>query len=195
MNRQLKQGEVYLMLLKMTQTVKETLHHHRDLDKAHITAEVRNMTQTSDFCVPIQKRLFFNKENYPLGAMYFRVGDKIRIQFGITRFTSEGTEFEAFAINDYKVTNKGLVREGEEETEDPQLKQQFAKLQAETAGTADEPYTNRVDLLTWRAQNMIVPFEFSKESQYLNTFKTKNADKKKRKPNSLRIDAERDDMI
>ena len=67
------------MLLKMTQTVTETMHHHKDLDKAHLTVEIKNLTQTMELAQPIQKRLYFNKENFPLGTIYFRVGDTIKI--------------------------------------------------------------------------------------------------------------------
>lgn len=42
------------------------MHHHEDLDKVKIVAEVRNMTREAK-C--ISKRLFFNKELLTLGNL------------------------------------------------------------------------------------------------------------------------------
>ena len=66
----------------MIQSVKETLHHHKDLESNHIMVDIRN---TSREVKPITKRIFFNKELFGLGSLSVGVGDNIKIQFGLRR--------------------------------------------------------------------------------------------------------------
>jgi len=65
----------------MIQTVKEALHHHEDLDKVKLMAEIKNVNRIG--CKPISKRLFFNKETLTLGNLEFATGDEIQITFAI----------------------------------------------------------------------------------------------------------------
>jgi hypothetical protein len=48
MEKELKPKEMYCLLFKMTQTMDEVMHHHVDLEKSHITAEVKNLSQNSE---------------------------------------------------------------------------------------------------------------------------------------------------
>ena len=78
--RDLHSETKYLLLVRLVQTVKEALHHHEDLDKVKIIAEVKNMSRGSR---PISKRLFFNKELLTLGNIEFMTGDEIKVTFAI----------------------------------------------------------------------------------------------------------------
>lgn len=77
----------YLLLVRMVQTVKEALHHHEDLDKVKLIAEVKNITRGVK---PINKRLFFNKELLLLGNLEFMTGDEVKVTFAIQRQASDG---------------------------------------------------------------------------------------------------------
>ena len=73
----LKENQLYLLFIKMIQSVKETLHHHKDLESNHIMVDIRNTTRLDG--KPITKRLFFNKELLPIGNVSVGVGDTIKI--------------------------------------------------------------------------------------------------------------------
>ena len=97
----------YLLLVRLVQTVKEALHHHEDLDKVKIVAEIKNTSRGSK---PINKRLFFNKELLYLGKMEFMTGDEIKVTFAIQRHGQDGNvETVPFQEIDYIMTDRGLA--------------------------------------------------------------------------------------
>jgi len=70
-------GEPYLLFLKMISTVKEVLHHNKDLDLTHMVVDVRNTTRDKF----TQKRLYFNKEILSIGYIPCTVNDNIKLTF------------------------------------------------------------------------------------------------------------------
>ena len=87
--------------------MKEALHHHEDLDRVKIMAELRNVTRGLK---PITKRLFFNKELLFLGNLEFMIGDEITVSFAIQKLSSDGNiESVPFQESDYIMTEEGLA--------------------------------------------------------------------------------------
>lgn len=72
-------NEPYLLFMKMIQSVKEVMHHPKDLDLAHLVCDVKNVTRDKK----ASKRLYFNKEIYPVGYVPCGVGDQIKITFSV----------------------------------------------------------------------------------------------------------------
>lgn len=98
----------FLLIVRMIQSVKEALHHHEDLDKVKILAEVRNVNRLGS--KPISKRLFFNKETLTLGNLEFATGDEIKISFSIQRVGGDGNIMTVpFQESDFIMTNEGLA--------------------------------------------------------------------------------------
>ena len=92
--------------------MKEALHHHEDLDKVKIVAEIKNMSREVK---PISKRLFFNKELLTLGNVEFMTGDELKVSFAIQRHASDGNiETVPFQEIDYIMTDQGLAPAVEE---------------------------------------------------------------------------------
>lgn len=125
------------------------MHHHEDLDKVKIVAEVRNTTREAKY---ISKRLFFNKELMTLGNLEFETGDEIKMIFAIQRHGSDGVETVPFQENDYIMTESGIA---------PSV---------DVPGASAPGLTS---LQTWVANQLSVPFNFSKETQFLEAHRSK----------------------
>jgi hypothetical protein len=72
-------NEPYLLFMKMIQSVKEVMHHPKELDVTHLVCDVRNITRDKH----TSKRLYFNKEIYPVGYIPCHVADKLKITFSV----------------------------------------------------------------------------------------------------------------
>ena len=134
----------------MVQSVKETLHHHKDLESNNIQVEIRNTSRKVD---TITKRIFFNKELFGLGSLAVGVGDNIKISFGLKRQGTEASEFAPFSVNEYRVLKNGLEKMSgttSSRNKDEELKQTLAELQAKEPASKSKP-KDIVELLTWRA--------------------------------------------
>jgi hypothetical protein len=68
----------YLLFVKMIQSVKQCFHHHKDLDLSHLVLDVRNTTRENISC---NRRLFFNKEIFPVGFISVMLGDTVKLTF------------------------------------------------------------------------------------------------------------------
>lgn len=125
------------------------MHHPADLDMIKIVAEVRNVSREVK---PISKRLFFNKELLYLGNLEFQTGDELKVSFAIQRVGSDGNILTIpFSEVDFIVTNEGLA---------PSV---------EGSGVQ----SSLTALQTWVANQATVPFNFTKETQFLDAYKKK----------------------
>lgn len=124
------------------------MHHPEDLDTVKIIAEVKNASRETK---SISKRLFFNKELLTLGNLEFQTGDEIKVIFSIQRHTGSGIETIPFQENDYIMTEQGLSPSTD-------------LIKGDSAST---------NLLTWIASTITTPFNFSKESMFLEAHKKK----------------------
>ena len=62
---------LYLMLFRMIQTCKQTMHHSKELDTSHLIADIKNLTRPSQ----ASRRLFFNKEIFLIGSLNVKLND------------------------------------------------------------------------------------------------------------------------
>ena len=88
-----------------------TMSHDRTLDKVNIQCRFKNITlaRLNDKNLKLshyETRLFFNKRLFPLGQLFFRVGDEIELKF--TAIDASDTEkkeddMKAFSIYRFRV--------------------------------------------------------------------------------------------
>jgi len=64
---------LYFIFFRVIQSVKETLHHNKDLDTSTLFCELKNLTRPSQ----VQKRLFFNKQILEIGYLQVMLYDKL----------------------------------------------------------------------------------------------------------------------
>ena len=101
------------------------------------------------------------------------VGDNVKISFGLKREGTEASDFAPFSVNEYKVLKNGLEKVSgttSSRNKDEELQQTLAELQAKEPASKSKP-KDIVELLTWRANQMIVPMNFTKETQFMTSFK------------------------
>ena len=116
------------------------MHHHSDLDKVKIVAEIQNTTREAK---GISKRLFFNKELITLGNLEFEVGDEIKMIFEIQKHANDGIVKVPFQEIDYVMTEAGI---------------------AASVELPDANDNGITQLQTWVANHINVPFNFTKET-------------------------------
>jgi len=102
MRQSLEVKKPYLLFVKMIQTVKQCFHHHKDLDLSYLILDVRNTTRESISC---NRRLFFNKEIYPIGFISVMLGDTIKLTFSVKK----DENVTPFAIYEFTLESGGLT--------------------------------------------------------------------------------------
>lgn len=98
-----------------------TLHHSKELDKAHIQCILRNLTGTAkkpssgngNAALTSQStRIFFNKTVLPLGQLFIRVGDTIELLFHVVDpyagTDAKEEDVQPFSYATFLVTEQGF---------------------------------------------------------------------------------------
>jgi hypothetical protein len=106
-NKKLVPEQLYLLFIRMVQSVKEMMHHSKDLDTSLLYCEVRNLTRGSS----ATRRLFFNREYLEIGYLQAMLYDQVQVSFLIKRSDSE--DMDSLTKTVYRLTEKGLVSSGE----------------------------------------------------------------------------------
>lgn len=77
--------------MKMIQSVKEVMHHPKELDLTHLVCDIKNVTREKH----ASRRLYFNKEIFSIGYIPCFVQDKIKLTFSVKQ-AEELIPFQTF---------------------------------------------------------------------------------------------------
>jgi len=140
MRQSLVVNKPYLLFVKMIQTVRQCFHHHKDLDLSYLTLDVRNTTRENISC---NRRLFFNKEIYPIGFISAMLGDTVKLTFSVKK----DEDVTPFAIYEFTLQSGGLTSSE---------KLQTAQI---------------IPLSTWYANTQTFPVNFTADGNYAKRHK------------------------
>jgi hypothetical protein len=103
LKKPIAQKKPFLLFMKMIQTVKQVMHHNKELDITKMILVVKNTSQDK-LC---QKKLFFNREMLNIGYVPIAFGDNVVLTF---HTKSDDDQLVSFSSFEFRVETTGLVQ-------------------------------------------------------------------------------------